>query len=268
MSQPLPTIQMFWHGSPLSRVEQLSLASFCANGHPVDLYVYDDPGALPAGVRVRDASEILPRSAIFVHRRTGSLGLFADWFRYQLLFERGGIWADADVVCLRPFEYSKAEIFAWQDERYINNAVLGLPARHPLAKWLLECCEEPNRVKPYDRPYQRLRKWRRRLLQGNRREETGWGESGPKGLTQAAQYLGYASHALPSWHFYPVAPEQHEVLFRASGGRARAVEFNGSRAVHLWNNLLQLQPGFDKNAQFDAESPFEQLWRRYLRSDG
>jgi hypothetical protein len=267
MNQSLPTIQMFWHGSPLSRVEQLSITSFRENGHAVDLYVYDDPGALPQGVQVRDAAEILPRSAVFLHRRTGSLGLFADWFRYRLLFERGGIWADTDVVCLRPFEYDNTEIFAWQDQRYINNAVLGLPAGHPLAKWLAQACEDPNRILPYDRPYMRLRKWRRRRLQGNHREDTGWGESGPKGLTQAAHYFGYAEHALPSWHFYPVPPEEHDVLFRGPNG-SKPFELNGSRAVHLWNNMLQMDPGFDKNARFPEDSPFEQLWRRYLRTDG
>jgi hypothetical protein len=268
MIHPLPTIQMFWHGAPLSRLERLSIASFRENGHPVDLYVYDDPGELPPGVRLREAAEILPRSAIFVHRRSGSLGLFADWFRYLLLFERGGIWADADVVCLKPFEYTQPEIFGWQDERYINNAVLGLPPKHPLAKWLAEASEHPNRILPYDQPYQRLRKWRRRLLQGNRREETGWGESGPKGLTQAAHHMGYADRALPSWHFYPVAPGDHENLFRRPPAGQDALKLNGgSRAVHLWNNLLQKDASFDKNARFDADSPFEQLCRRYLEPE-
>ena len=95
-----------------------------------------------------------------------------------------------------------------------------------------------------------------------RREETGWGESGPKGLTQAAHHMGYADRALPSWHFYPVAPDDHEDLFRRS-----ALKLNGSRAVHLWNNLLQKTVGFDKNARFDADSPFEQLCRRYLEPE-
>jgi len=70
------------------------MASFLAHGHPVDLYVYEPPGAPPAGVRLVDAEEILPRALLFTHRRTGSLGSFSDWFRYRLLRERGGIWAE------------------------------------------------------------------------------------------------------------------------------------------------------------------------------
>ena len=100
----LPTIQMFWYGAPLSRLERLSVASFLANGHAVDLYAYDDIGAVPHGARMLDAARILPRDALFRHRRTGSVGLFSDWFRYRLLFERGGIWADCDMVCLQPLD--------------------------------------------------------------------------------------------------------------------------------------------------------------------
>src|SRR5262245_49782027 len=97
ITQPLPVIQMFWHGPPLSRMERLSIASFLQNGHAVDLHVYDEPAGVPAGVRLLDAARILPRSALFRHKRTQSLALFADWFRYRLLFEHGGIWVDSDV---------------------------------------------------------------------------------------------------------------------------------------------------------------------------
>src|SRR5580704_13864394 len=166
-AQELLRVQMFWHGAALSRIERLCMASFLAHGHPLDLYVYDAPAALPAGVRLMPPEEILPRTLLFRHRRTGSLGSFSDWFRYRLLNERGGIWADTDVVCLAPLAYPQPEIFGWQDERTINNAVLALPQGHPLAVWLEACCEDPNRLLPYDRWSRRLRKLRRRFLQGN-----------------------------------------------------------------------------------------------------
>jgi len=248
-------------------MERLSLASFRDNGHPVHLYVYDEPAGVPAGVRVMDAEEILPRSTLFRHKRTQSFALFADWFRYRLLFERGGIWADADMVCLKPFDYESAEVYAWQDEKYINNAVLGLPAGHPLASWLASCCENPNRLLPYDNFGMRLRKLRRRVLQGDRRDKVRWGENGPKGLTRAARYLGYADRALPSWHFYPVSPQQYRTLFESPVGDGAALP-SGSRAVHLWNHLLDEHGPFDKNHRFPPDSPYEQLCARYLNDDG
>ncbi len=258
----LPTIQMFWHGRPLSRIERLSMTSFVRNGHPVDLYVYEEPASVPAGVCVRDASEILPRRALFMHRRRRSIAHFADWFRYRLLFERGGIWADADMVCLHPFDFASPVVFAWQDERYLNNAVLGLPAGDPLAKWLATCCEHPNRILPYDDLQARFKKLKR-WLKGQGREHVRWGDTGPYGLTRAARYLGYVQHALPRRHFYPVSFEEHHVLFESSpvGGD---MPFEDCRAVHLWNQLIEAGKVLDKNSRFPADSPFEQLWARYM----
>lgn len=260
--RPLPVIQMFWHGAPLSRIERLAVSSFLQNGHRVDLYVYDEPTGIPAGASVKDAAQILPRSTLFRHKRTQSLAAFADWFRYRLLYERGGIWVDADMVCLRPFDYEEEEIYAWQDDKYINNAVLGLPAGHALADWLAACCENPNQPLPYDDFTVRFRKLRRRVLRGDLRGDVRWGENGPKGLTSAARHLGYADKALPSWHFYPVSPLHFRQLFASAEGRP--LELNGSRAVHLWNHLLEEQAGFDKNGVFPADSPFEQLCSKYL----
>ncbi len=106
-STPLPTIQQLWVGSELSYIERLSIRSFVAAGHPTHLYTYDPKINAPPGCVVRDAGEILPASMIFAHseitgRSKGSLAGFADLFRWKLLFERGGLWADCDVVCLEP----------------------------------------------------------------------------------------------------------------------------------------------------------------------
>jgi Alpha 1,4-glycosyltransferase conserved region/Glycosyltransferase sugar-binding region containing DXD motif len=262
----LLTVQMFWHGAALSRIERLCMASFIAQGHPLHLYVYDAPLTVPQGVRVMQAGEILPRTALFAHRRTGSLGSFSDWFRYRLLQERGGIWADTDVVCLTALQYPEVEIFGWQDARYINNAVLGLPAGHELAVWMAACCEHPNRILPYDSFGVRLRKWRRRYLAGNRRERVRWGEYGPKGLTQAARHMSYLDHAQPCVHFYPVRCENWRVMFESALG-ARPPWTSESRTVHLWQQMMRSARGFDKNGRFPVDAPFEELCRRYFRND-
>jgi hypothetical protein len=253
---------MFWHGAPLSRVEQLSLASFVHHGHPVHLYTYEAIDGVPAGVTMRDASEILSRDLIFRHRRTQSIAPFADWFRYLLLFQRGGIWADTDVVCLKPFDYAQPRVFGWQDEELINNAVIGLPVGDPLASWMASACEYPNRWLPYDNLGIRIRKLQRRFLRGNDRGDIRWGEGGPIGLTRAIAHFGYTAEALPPWHFYPVPHQSFLDLFRSPKPDER-VHFEHSYAVHLWNNLIDKQAAGRKDQRFPADSPFEQLWRRY-----
>src|ERR1700722_12026747 len=211
-AQELLRVQMFWHGASLSRIERLCMASFLAHGHPLDLYVYDAPASVPADVRLMPAEEILPRALVFRQRRTGSLGSFSDWFRYRLLKERGGIWADADVVCLAPLAYPEPEIFGWQDARYINNAVLGLPAGHELAVWLDACCEAPNRLLPYDNIGIRLRKLRRRYFAGH------W---------------GYIDRPRPVAHFSPLACANWRDMFE-SRAAAEPLWTPQSRTVHLW----------------------------------
>jgi len=238
------------------------MISFLRNGHRVHLYVYDEPEGVPEGVEVRDAVQILPRSQLFFHRRNQSVAHFSDWFRYRLLFERGGLWSDTDMVCLKPFDYASPIVFAWQDEENLNNAVLGLPARDPLAEWLANSCERPNRILPYDDLGMRLAKLKRRF-KGQGRESVRWGDTGPYGLTRAARHLGYTEHALPQWHFYPVRFEEHQLLFE-SPGPGVDLSFNGSRAVHLWNQLIEAGQVLDKRARFPADSPFEQWWARYV----
>ncbi|HKU13767.1 MAG TPA: glycosyltransferase [Steroidobacteraceae bacterium] len=261
----LAGVHMFWHGPPLSRIERLCMSSFVANGHTVQLHVYEEPQHVPAGVTLCDASQVLPRDALFVHRESGSLAVFADWFRYRLLAERGGLWVDTDVVCLRPFTHAGPEIFGWQDQSTINNAVLGLPPDHALARWMVACCERPNRVLPYDSRRMRRRKLTRRLL-GRGRAASTWGETGPAGLTAAARHLGCESHAVPFWHFYPIHYLNWRTVFD-TGLRDNPALTDGSYALHLWNEMARREPGFDRNGRFPAGSLFERLWARYVTSD-
>lgn len=260
----LPVIHMFWHGPALSRLERLCMRSFVANGHAVHLHVYDEPTSVPAGITLVDAGKTLNRSSMFRHAKTKSIAAFADWLRFQILYDQGGIWADTDMVCLRAFDYpQRSEIFAWEDERTINVAILGLPAGHELAAWMLECWRQPNRVLPYDDWRSRVRKMQRRLRPGDSRARIKWGEFGPRGFTLAAQHLGYVDRALPFWHFYPVHFLNWRTVFDESL-RDNTLLVGGSYGLHLWNEMTRRLPGFDKNGRFPEHSLFEQLCRRYL----
>jgi len=98
-------IQGLWIGPELSVMEQLSISSFLLNQHEYHLYVYDEPKNVPLGAVVRDANEILPASRIFQYKHFPTYAGFANFFRYKLLLERGGWWADTDTICLKPFDF-------------------------------------------------------------------------------------------------------------------------------------------------------------------
>src|SRR5690242_7467336 len=96
-------IQSFWHGANLPRHCTLCLKSFVDLGHQFHLYTYDDGVAVPEGITLRDAREVLPESSVFFYQigdGVGSVAGFSNRFRYKLLLEQGGWWVDTDVLCL------------------------------------------------------------------------------------------------------------------------------------------------------------------------
>ena len=97
-------IQGFWLGQSLSKLEQLSISSYLINGHEFQLYCYDIIKSLPDGTIVKDANEIIEKKYLFTDQQ-GSIAPFADWFRYKLLYMKGGCWVDLDTVCLKYFDF-------------------------------------------------------------------------------------------------------------------------------------------------------------------
>ena len=242
------------------------MSSFLANGHAVLLHVYDAPAGVPEGVQLVDAATTLQRRHLFRMKGSNSVAGFADWFRFQLLHDQGGVWVDTDVVCLKPLAYPQPEVFGWQDQNTINVAVLGLPAGHELARWMVECWHHPDRLLPYDPPRRRRHKLLRRLRPGDSRPYIEWGEFGPYGFTLAARHLGYERLALPYWHFYPIGYDNWHTIFDDTL-RDNPHLTEASCALHLWNEMARREPGFDKNGPFPPGSLFEQLCARYLKTD-
>ena len=127
-------------GARLSTLEQLSIQSFLDHGHAFHLYVYQDLDDPPPGTVLKDANEILPASEIFQYPDRKSVAAFANIFRYKLLLERGGWWADTDMVCLRPLELSDAHVFVSETialrgaagpQTVVGNCLIKAPAGSP-----------------------------------------------------------------------------------------------------------------------------------------
>jgi hypothetical protein len=232
---------MLWIGE-LTNLERLAMASFVANGHPVHLYAYEEMVGVPAGVTVMDANAILPEERIFRYsaaagKRAGSLAPFSDIFRFKLLYDRGGWWVDADVVCLRPFDFEAHYVFGYQDE-LINNAVLRLPEGSEFGRALYEGALMVD-------------------------ESDEWASTGPLLLTAKVREFGLDAYALAAPVFYPIYHLLARMFFRADSTTELAASLiQDSYAVHFWNAVTQ-QMGFDKNAAYPATSIFERLKTRY-----
>jgi hypothetical protein len=77
--------------------------SVLRQGHPMALYCYAEPDGLPPAVELRDAAEILPESRVIRHK-SGSVALFANWFRYELQRRALDTWLDTHACLLKPLE--------------------------------------------------------------------------------------------------------------------------------------------------------------------
>lgn len=256
-------IQSLWIGSRLSVLETLSIRSFIAHGHPYHLYVYDDLPGIPDGVSIMDANEIIPRSEIF-RLPNGSLAAFADWFRWELLYLKGHYWVDTDMICVRPFVFDEAIIFGKQGIAKACPAVLHFEPRYSFCRIMADACASPNRFQPYDNWPHRCLKTLRTLLYRKQRRRIFWGEAGgPAGFTRALEHYGMFNIGKPFTVFYPIHWTNWRCIFDETLKDDLGL-FSDTRAIHLWNEMLRREPGFDKNAQFPQHSLIERLKSIYL----
>ena len=246
----LPPVQMLWVDGPLSSLERLAVASFLANGHAVHLYTYGEIPNAPDGAQVMNGNDVLPdgpqRRVLQRGVGAGSWAFFSNLFRYRLLHDRGGLWCDTDVVCLRPLTFAAELPRFFATERTpqasgpgslpvrANACAMQAPARDPL---LLECCQRAARVDGDKLP---------------------WGSAGPELLTGLINEKQLSAELLAPDVFCPVDHWNFTSLLQGSqtiGG--------DSHAVHFWNELWR-RNFFDKNARYDSLSLFERLKHHYL----
>ena len=128
-----------WIGEKLLPQNIISIKSFLQNGFDYNLYVYDDVKNIPLGVNVLDANDILPESRIWVYKKgfnKGGVSGYSCEFRYQFLYNRGGLFVDTDIVLLKQFDLDKSFIFISElnesGEKSVTNGLIY--SRQPACK--------------------------------------------------------------------------------------------------------------------------------------
>lgn len=138
-----------WIGSLLSKIELLTIRSFIAGGHEFHLWAYEPiRTSLPEGVIIEDANEIIDGAKIFRYKYTnhfghgkGSVSGFSDIFRYKLLYEKGGWWADMDMTCLQPLNIESPYFFRSHHELFLVGNIMKAPKGSEL---MALCYKEAN----------------------------------------------------------------------------------------------------------------------------
>lgn len=231
-------IQGLWIGPELSVMEQMSIGSFLLNRHEYHLYVYDEPKNVPVGTVIKDAVEVLPASRIFQYKHFPTYAGFANFFRYKLLLERGGWWADTDTICLKPFDFPGPHVFATEicnGQEVVTSGIIKAPKGSPAMAYAWEVCQskEPDKL--------------------------GWGETGPRLMGEAVKKFSLEGHQKPHHVFCPIDFEDWHKVVEPDGNTT----LDESYAIHLWNERWRAA-GQDKNAEYPEKCLYEVLKRTYL----
>jgi len=239
----LDIIQSLWIGDSLSPMEQLCLASFVKNGHEVHLYTYGDVKNIPDGIVVKDGEEILSSDMIFQYKEHKSYSAFSNYFRYKLLYDKGGFWVDTDQLCLKPFDFDAPYVFSSEEvlplgenNQHINAGVIKAPKGSDVIKYAFDKCMSKEKDK---------------LV---------WGEIGPRLVKETVEKHNLEAYVkdfktfcpLPGclW-YYLINPQVH-------------FEFTDDiYGVHLWNEMWR-RGNADKNDKFDENCYYEKLKKEYL----
>ena len=240
---PHDVIQGLWIGNELSNLERLSLSSFIANGHDYHLYVYSDVNGIPDGVTVKDGNEILPESDIFSYRvgaGKGSYSAFSNFFRYKLLYDRGGWWCDTDMVCLKPFDFQQDYVISSElhlGNRHITSGVIKSPAGSAAMKDNFEICT------------------------GKDKDSLPWGEVGPRLVSQCVSKFDLFEYVVDPEVFCPLGFLQWNQVLAPNLDLQFSEE---TYAVHMWNEMWRRQ-NLNKNDNFHANCFYEKLKKENLK---
>ncbi len=259
--------QFLWVGPGLSPLESLCLRSFLDVGYEVHLYAYTPLDAVPDGVVVMDAGEIIPENDQFFgpHTCNGKYANFSDRFRYYLLFNKGGWWFDTDHVALKLLPEPTDLLIAsqWEGERgeYATPGALWCKTGDSRMEWLKNRCDEI-------------------LGKGGEREYIALG---PKLVNELVETFSLQANVAPWWEFnsYPYwyvrrlayltngewlidkARFLVHLVRQASNRHYRAAYVRRkSRTIHLANEIWRAE-GIDKSLMYHSRCIYGKLQRRH-----
>ncbi len=240
----LDIIQGLWIGPKLSTMERLSIKSFLDNGHEYHLYTYSDIEGVPEGASIKDGNEIIPESEIFTYSSgegKGSVSAFSNFFRYKLLYDKGGWWVDTDMICLKPFDFDDEYVFSSEhyvtrNEDVVTSGVIKAPKESEVAKNNWEICKSKDPIKIV------------------------WGEVGPRLVREAVKEFELDKYVKPHQTFCPLGFEE---WFKVLNPNIQLKFGEDVYALHLWNEMWR-RSKMDKDKSYNSKCLYEKLKKQHL----
>ena len=191
-----------------------------------------------------DGNEILPEDMIFLYKDHKSVSGFSNYFRYKLVLEKGGYWIDADMVCLKKFDFDTPFVFSSEEvlplghnNTYINAGIIKAPKGSPVIQHAFDVCMSKNR------------------------EKLVWGEIGPRLVKSTVEKFNLGQFVQSYETFCPIAGCEWYTLIHPE------FKFDLSNekvyGIHLWNEMWR-RGNVDKSLSFHPDSLYEKLKRKYI----
>lgn len=235
-------IKSFWNGNELSLIEQLSINSYLKNGHEFHLYSYSNIDNIPNGAILLDANDIISGHDVFLDGN-GTWAGFSNWFRYKLLYEKGGWWSDLDVICLKKLSFKDDFCFSTEripskegDDVVIMTTSLIKSAKN--SEYLLNLL---NYIDNIDKTFVK------------------WGSLGPKLFHSILCDYDFSEYIYTPDVFCPINWNEIDLLFSPTPPKIP----NESYTIHLWNEMWRRR-SIDKNSNFDPNCIIERYKDKYM----
>ena len=249
----MEVIQSLWIGDELSIMEQLSIKSFLHHGHEYHLYIYHPIENIPKGTIIKDANEIVPEKKIFRYKN-GSVSAFSNYFRFKLLYLKGGYWADTDLICIRPIIINQPYVISSEpinnkyNEKTINAGLLKFPK------------ESQSALHGFS-----LQKLIKKKIQ---KGEIEW-QGGPLVVKKIVELYDLEKYVL-QWEGISSCGwfDAESIVnsnYKCNSKVIKKIEDIPEKmyGIHLWNEVWR-RKGLDKNKNYDPNCIYEQLKKKYL----
>lgn len=249
-------VSSLWIGGNLPKLSILCIKSFLKNNYKYNLYTYENIENIPAGVQLKNAEEILPKSEIFTYRN-GSVSAFSNLFRFTMIKKTGIPWVDTDMYCRKNFDFSKTDIVivSEPDDEYQNQKptsnLIKLPKEHPALDKAISICQS----------------YREKIYSGDFK----WG-LGPLAIREIVKEFELEKFVKP-WYFSNNCNNHHyQILYRNKMLKkyAKFVKqdkgiFTPDKApednyfIHLWNEHFRYKKT-PVTEMFDGKNMLTQMW--------
>ena len=237
------TFGSLWVGGPLTKIQEISLASFVFYGHDITLYVYDDSIVVPKGVKKANARDILPEDMLF--KVEDSYAAFSDIFRYNMIKKTGIAWVDADTICLSDDWSFKDDIFASLElvgnGHCVVGGVLSLDKDSEIINYLID---EVNTID---------------------KSTMEWSEMGPLLLDKAFRKFNYMDYAYNYKILLGIKVGEWNLLWDSNYLDSVLDLYNTSKAISVYNHMCTRNK-VDKN-NLPEGSGMQYFYNKYCKGE-